>query len=349
MQKGRSLVELAQEVERQRTTKRDFKVQSDAIELWPGADGGLGMSLGSDSFALRPTFHEHMSEHTKIPKPYYDRMLAEAPDLLAHNANHWLRAKPTRNLVRTLDGAGRGFLSDRFRTIDHSDMLEAVLPALPSGIDVVSSQVTDRRLYLQVTTARLTGEVRVGEVVQGGVSVKNSEIGYGRVIVEGFLYVLRCRNGMVSAEGFKRAHLGRRMEGFAEGVEEYFRDSTQRLSDAALFAQLRDTVAGLLTDESFTRSLAPLREAAGVRIEADPVKVVEVTTKRLGMNDTERSSVLRHLVEGGDLTKWGLANAVTRLAHDVESYDRAVEIEQFGSRIVELPKSEWQEIERMAA
>lgn len=348
MKRGKSLSELAAEVERQQASKRDFKAESSEIVFTPD-ENSVSMLMGGERFGIRPTFHEQVAEHNKIPKPYYDRMLDAAPALLAENVNHWMQANPSRHLVRTLDGAGRGFLSDRFRTIDHADLLEAVLPALPSGVDVVSSEVTDRRLYLQVTTARLTADVAVGQPVQAGITVKNSEIGYGRVVCEGLIWVLRCKNGMASAEGFRRAHLGRKIEGFSEGVEEYFRDSTQRLSDAALFAQLRDTVAGLLTEEAFERSLAPLREAAGTRIEADPVKFVEITTKRLGIGEEERSSVLQHLVEGGDLSKWGLANAVTRLAHDVESYDRAVELETLGAKVIELPRSEWAAIEKLAA
>jgi hypothetical protein len=36
--------------------------------------------------------------------------------------------------------------------------------------------------------------------------------------------------------------------------------------------------------------------------------------------------VLKHLILGGSLTTWGLANAVTRAAQDAESYDRATEL-----------------------
>lgn len=44
------------------------------------------------------------------------------------------------------------------------------------------------------------------------------------------------------------------------------------------------------------------------------MKVVGATARRLGLTDGEKDSVLRHLVRGGDLSAWGLANAVTRTA-----------------------------------
>ncbi len=70
-------------------------------------------------------------------------------------------------------------------------------------------------------------------------------------------------------------------------------------------------------------------------------EVVEVTAKRFALNDGERSSVLKHLIRGDDMTQWGLANAITRAAQDVESYDRATELESLGGTIVELPQATW--------
>jgi len=70
-----------------------------------------------------------------------------------------------------------------------------------------------------------------------------------------------------------------------------------------------------------------------------PTEAVEVVVKRYGLSETEGESVLEHLSRGGDLSLWGLANAVTRTANDVESYDRAVELERFGGEVIELPKN----------
>ena len=40
--------------------------------------------------------------------------------------------------------------------------------------------------------------------------------------------------------------------------------------------------------------------------------------------------MLRHLIEGGDLSAYGLVNAVTHFAQDVDDYDRATEFEALG-------------------
>jgi hypothetical protein len=366
MQKGKTLQELAAEIDRQRNARRDFttKAEPGVITVLPpvAADYDptvyvaplrLGLDGVAEEYGLGPVFHDQLAARTKIPKPYYDRMLEHAPALLAGNANHWLRAEPQAHLVRTLDGRARALLSDRFRPLDHDQLAEAVFPALAehAGLEVLSCEITERRLYLQVASARLEGEVKRGDVVRAGITVRNSEVGAGRMVVEGLIYRLVCLNGLVTGEGFKKAHLGRRAEGMSDGVEQYFKNDTVRLSDAALFAQVRDVVAGLLTEEAFGRTLGRLQEAAGVEIEngADLAKVVEVTAARVGLNKSEASSMLRHLIDGGDLSKWGVANSVTRLAHDAATYDRAFELEQLGAKVVEMPQSEWREIQKLAA
>jgi hypothetical protein len=67
--------------------------------------------------ALRPTAHSHLSAALGIPKPDYDRLLADAPDLLAANVNRWLSTQPARKRVRTLDGSVPAVRSDRYRPL----------------------------------------------------------------------------------------------------------------------------------------------------------------------------------------------------------------------------------------
>lgn len=59
--------------------------------------------------------------------------------------------------------------------------------------------------------------------------------------------------------------------------------------------------------------------------------------------------MLRHLATGGDLSRWGMANALTRFSQDVEDYDRATEFERMGGQVIELPRNDWQAIAEAAA
>ncbi len=59
--------------------------------------------------------------------------------------------------------------------------------------------------------------------------------------------------------------------------------------------------------------------------------------QRHGLTETERAGVLRSLIEGGDLSGFGLVNAVTHFSQQVADYDRATELEALGGRLVESP------------
>ena len=75
-----------------------------------------------------------------------------------------------------------------------------------------------------------------------------------------------------------------------------------------------------------------------------PDEVIEVLCAKVGMSETEKGGVLRSLIEGGDLSAWGMINAITAQAHTSKDYDRAVELEAAGGQLLELPNSEWMRI-----
>ena len=112
-------------------------------------------------------------------------MAQQAPELLANNVNHWLQKKNVRRMVRTMDGKARAFLSDRYRVIDHEDVMEAVFDALRDAeVRLQSHEVTDRRLYIKATFPNIQTEIRKGDVVESGFVVSNSEIGMGGINVQ---------------------------------------------------------------------------------------------------------------------------------------------------------------------
>jgi hypothetical protein len=350
MKTGRTLDALAAEINRQAESKRDYLADTRALTIRPaGRDGDpvqTGMILDGVNGGLRinPTAHAQLAEFTGIPRGYYDRMMSEAPELLARNVNNWLGAQPKRRMVRTLDGAVRAFLSDSYRPLDNIDLAQAVLPSLAQlGVEVQSGEVTEHRFYLKAVTSRLQGEVKRGDVIQAGIAISNSEIGGGALRVEELDFRLVCLNGMIRESSVRQAHLGRsggRLDAI-EDAREYFKNETRSADDKAFFLKLRDAVGAMFTPARFEARLDKYRAAAEVRIEGDPVKVIEATAKRLSLTEAEKGGVLRHLIEGGDLSAWGLANAVTRASQDVESYDRATELEALGGRIIELKPNEW--------
>ncbi len=279
-------------------------------------------------------------------------MQGEAPELLRENVQHWLYETSERRMLRTLDGNCRAFLSDRYARIDNNDVANMVMPILAeeaqAGLNVVSCEITDRRLYIKAVTTRLEADVKVGDPVQAGLVISNSEIGFGAVRVEPMLYRLVCLNGMISADStFRKNHIGARAD-MSDAVYEMLSDEAIQADDHAILLKVRDVVRASLNEERFLSTVARMQEVAEFRITGDPIKAVEVLSNKVGLNQTESGDALRHLINGADLSQYGMMNAVTRLSQDVPSYDRATELEAVGGKILNLPTQEWAEIAQAA-
>lgn len=358
MKTGRTLSALAAEIERQSTTKRDFIASTASMRLDIDADNTSTKLVprliipNTGAFPVNSYAHGQMAAHLDIPKKYYDKMLAEQPHLLATNVNTWFQKEGprTRRMVRTLDGHARAFLSDKFQPYDNDIAADAVLTALhDSGrkLDVKSCEITERRLYIKVGFPELQRDITTiskrGDVMQGGLLFSNSEIGAGSVEVCPWSEILACTNGMKHTSfGQRRNHVGRTIAG--DDGTEIFASDTLRADAKAFLLKLRDVVRATCSEEQFDAIVNQMREAAGQKIEGNPVAAVEVLTRRLSLTEGEGTSIMRHLIEGGDLTRYGIANAVTRAAQDVESYDRATELEGLGATVIELAPKDWREI-----
>ncbi len=344
MKTGKTLTELAMELERQSETKKDFIASTSSLEM---SDTGE-LALESDTtheFPVTDHAHSQIAARVDIPAKYYNRMRNDAPALLA-NVNEWFRSKPERRMVRTLDGEIRAFLSDRYRRLDNYDLAEAVLPILAEmgeGIRIVSTELTDSRMYVKAINERLELEVKKGDVVQTGIVISNSEVGLGALKVEPLIYRLICENGMIAQDySKKRYHVGRSAD---EGdAYEIYRNETLKADDRAFFLKVQDTVRAAVDVAKFSTIVERMREATEQRIEGNPVRAVEIASDHLGFSKEESSGILQHLIQGGDLTAYGLLNAITRTSQDVDDYDRCTELERDGSRVMSLPASTWKSI-----
>ena len=350
MKQGRTLQDFAVELDRQNSAKRDFVVDSGAMFMEDGAElFSLRRPLGSGMtdvtpFPMTGLFHRQLGDALGIPAKYYDRCRADYPELLTENVNAWLGRSGKRHMVRTLDSTARAFLSDRYRRIDNYEIAQSVLPLVGEmdGANVESCEVTENRMYLKVVNPHLEAEVVKGDVVQAGIVISNSEVGLGSVSVMPLVYRLVCSNGMIINDaGQRKYHVGRQND----SDWELFSDETLALDDRAFMAKLADIVRTAVDAAKFAVIVNRLREAAEAKITARSIPtVVELTAKSYGFNQTEQDDILQHLISGGDLTLWGLGNAVTRTASDVDSYDRATALESAGWQVTAMEPRLWREL-----
>jgi hypothetical protein len=368
MKTGLTLVELATEVERRANAKKDYVVSTENLRMEatggdasePGANQRVNLVLAErETVAINDVAHRQIGEYADIPAKYYDRMRAEAPGLLAMNVNNWMRDKPTKRLVRTLDGIDRAFLSDRYRPLENEELAQAVLPPLlDMGVEVMSAQITDKRFYLKVVDPKVTRDLpfKMGEGHHitrkqcAALVITNSEVGYGALSINAAVMDRWCTNlAVFSQHSMKKYHVGGNLVGdIGDNMMHLLSDETRKLTDKALWAQVGDVVRGAFDEAVFNSRVDEILGLQECKIEGDPLKVVEFTAKKFGMTAGEQTSILRHLIEGADLSAYGIYNAVTRTAEDLTDYDRASDFEKIGGKLIDLPKAEWRELAKAA-
>src|SRR5262249_13433053 len=150
------------------------------------------------------------------------------------------------------------FLSNRYQRIENDEIANVVLPILAEhpGVKIVSSEITDKRMYIQAVFPKLEGAVKVGDVVQAGLVVRNSEDGHGAVDIAPLIYRLWCLNGMIGQDNRLRGyHVGGRVD----SNEELWADDTKKADDRAILLKVRDTVKIAFDEAAFKARVEKLQ------------------------------------------------------------------------------------------
>lgn len=364
-----SVQELAGELDRQRSIKQDYLVPADKIQFVsrkedgsvPASEIDLMGAVHPDSgeavagLNLNDIAHAQFASRLNIPKRFYDRLRFDPglTGLLDENVNKLLRHHPEGPpkpwMIRTLGGTCRAALSDSYARIDNFDIASYVLPILRDlGRDVIfrSSAITDKFMYLKAVVPSLTAAVKVGDEVSCGVYIRNSEVGYGKFVIAPFVERLICKNGMIrmrkGAGMMEKIHLGSHLEG--DGHGRILSDETRRAKDHAFLLEMRDVVRAAVDEVNFRDLIADMARAAEDEPLQDVTAAVEVLQQREDLTETEGGQILHYLAEGGDLSRWGLLNAVTRTAEDLDSYDRATEFEELGGKLLDYNTRDWRSL-----
>lgn len=353
MKTGKSVVELATEIQRQSKAKKDYLAPLSTVTVTPQAEVVV-KDIGT--FGMNDHFQGQMAGYLDYPIAFFKRSRDEHRQQWSDLVNAMLQSKPREDrMIRTLDGNGRAFLSNRYRPIDNEDLAEVVLnmvyerrnqsdPTDTYGWTVAAGEITETKLYIKILTPMVKA-LKVGDIVQSGLIVSNSEVGAGALTIDRLLYRLVCKNGMIMPDsGMRKHHLGSALSsGGNDNVRELFSGETLRQSDKALLMQTRDVMRSVMNEKHFGALVDRFAATIGQKIEGDVPKAVEVLGKRVGLTEAEGKSVLDLLIKQGDgLDRFGIVNAITATAkRDDVNFDRAVELERIGSEVIDLPQSAW--------
>jgi hypothetical protein len=345
MKSGRTIQEVAKEIQRQSAAKEDYLVNTRCLQMEAWNKTPMLHMLGENGddllepLAIQATTHRQIGTYLNIPHKYYERMLQEDAGLLAYNVNRWLQhGGPEQRMLRTMDGRARAFLSNRYRCIDNIDIARATLPIIEKMPDAryESCQITDDYMYIKVVNPRLTAEVVPGDIVQAGVAISNSETGLGAVCIQPLVFRLVCSNGMVVNDArTRRNHVGR-----VQNTDENFAlysPETLEAENRVFIQKIQDTVRAAVDEARFSVVLGKMKESKEAKLNvANIPSIVKLTSSNFGITEAESEGVFERLTQEQDYTLYGLANAVTRYSQDVESYERASKLEEIGYSVMTM-------------
>lgn len=351
MKYGMDLQSFAQKIAYENDHSRDFAVDTRALELNAEPlmnSDGYGFRLvmkNGDTKGFEPNVnaHQQIGSRLQIPRRFYKRMKEGYPELLADTVTKIFKQEPEKRLVRTVDDTARAFLSDRYRRIDNADVVNVALPVLNEveNLDVVSCNVSSKKMHLKALFPKVSGEIKKGDVVQAGIAIENSEVGAASLRFQPLVYRLECENGLISRDhGIRQVHMGSAADIQSSFVQ--LSEDTKRAEDRLLINQLQDLLASIVDGNLFAEIIRDARRANERDIEKPLENFVQELSDDMGLKEEEKKGVLNHLARGNDLNQWGACNAVTRTAQDIDDYDRSTELEQIGGEVVHLSEDRWE-------
>ncbi|HYN44415.1 MAG TPA: hypothetical protein VER35_00290 [Candidatus Limnocylindrales bacterium] len=330
---NQQLVPVFHELKRQRDSRKDLIIDSRTLTAVAEPERIVIDIPKSGAHPLTQWAHNQLSDKVQIPQKYYGRMIeAKNFDLLAENVNAWLPTEDKR-MIRIMDGNIRAILSDRYRVLDNYDLVFLALDEFAkAGAEVHKVNLTESHLFVKAVTPKLQEEIRPGDIVQGGLIIKNSEIGASRFAVEPFVLRLKCTNGLVISQGYSRVHLGKRKE---EGEFTWSSD-TINLENQAIWSAVRDVIGQTFDPASFVAIVERLKNNAETPVK-EPVQAVSNVVTAIGLTEATKEMLLKNFLEEKDYTQWGMTNALTATARQLPEPDDQVNLETRASDIALMP------------
>lgn len=327
-----ALVEL---LEKQKEMKLDRVIKGANIEYRDGKIWVRNPLIPVEYFNYTPTdlFHTQMAEKLGIPAKYYDRCMADAPEILEANINLWFAKDANiKYLLRTFhnDGSGvaRALLSNSFNILDNYDVLFTALKAIKDmgvNVKITKAQVSDKRLYLHVTCPEIEIQAdaflreylkhndAAGNGIISGLVIANSEVGLGTFEIRPRAVICKCNNGLVvKDESFKKVHLGTRMD---EGEIEWSARTKQKNYEL-IMSQTQDAVKKFLSPEYLGRMVEKISAAHSISLQY-PIDTIQHVCHELDITDKYKQDIIKYFVEDGDSKASGVFNAITRSAQDM--------------------------------
>lgn len=346
---------------------RDLRVEvRDGKTFLAPVSAGAGEWLpdGAIPFNSKAVMQLAEKANPAIPAKFFKSLLTDRPEQLQALVNGLHNAGPARRLVRCLDNNVRAWLSDSYKVIDHHDMAFTCLDvAQRNKAQVIEANITDTNMRIKFTTqaiwdkidttqrsgpqggwfagaignrelhgksilgARITGDLPGGQgTVHPIVTVSNSETGHGGFAVRIGILMGICFNIATLEEVVTAIHIGSKLE---EGI---YSQSTIELNSKAIIAKAKDAIHAAFNQEKFKAMVALAQSSQSQEVKA-PTAAVNNVLEVAEISGEHQEALLEYFLKDYDKTQFGLAQAVSRLAQDVNADDADV-LEKLAGKII---------------
>lgn len=276
---------------------------------------------------LTPLANRQLAERLGIPIKYWNRMKEEDLPLLDVNVNAWLQKETSSFFLRELVNGHRttrAVLSDSYRVIDNPDVFYCTLDETAGkDMQVENLVLDDAHMTIQFKSKDLVRDVRPGDTVVGGISIRNSEVGLGSVLVTPRIFRVVCTNGLV-LEQFKlrQVHLGKGDGGEFENSMVY---NNIRMSIRNVFA-------------SFGEIVNLMKDSTDMKFDASKIsKVIQNVVDKFILTESQRDRLLMAWGAEPEPTVYGLCNAITRAAKDESEFENRYSLETIAGEVMTTP------------
>ena len=317
---------------------------------------------------IKPYAHKGISAKLDIAWSYYRRMMTEAPDLLCANLTHWLDQVEYNSKGNLIDRkfliradklhdaeypSARAFLSNKYLSINNSQVAPQMVRILQSnGLTIKSADITDEKMYIKAINENVVKEATyVGDDVQFGVTISNSEIGVNAIEVKCFIYRLVCTNGMTAPvldNVYRRKHLGNvlhsdddlnssdqqnKVNGIIEEASTYVDNLTNAQAEESSWV---DTYVNEMKQSSMIQ-VNSIKNVLDYTSKNNPnitftKEESQMITNHAYVNSANDTAIRTDWKDA--ISLYDVAQGITRTAQDVQSYDRASLLEEFGYKVM---------------
>jgi hypothetical protein len=322
---------MIEELETQKPLKWDKKLSAAQIAMALAENTPILRLPNEELFSITKPCHTQIAEKLEIPLKYYHKMEESAPDLLVSNVNTWLRKNGKDFFIRGLGNSVRAFLSDRYRVIDHLDVLLCALNELQAhDAEIEDCYLSEIEMNLKVKSAKLKDFVRhKDDLIMGGIFITNSETGHKALRVEPRMFRVKCSNGMIVEELVTREiHIG----------------NSDEISDEIVYLSLRRSIRELFS--RFGEIVLLLRESTEAKIKS-PQKVIQNVVDQYKLSEAQKANILMAFGAEPEYDQYGIANAVTQAAQKEETWEKSVELERLGGKLITLPMEEFKALDEL--